>query len=201
MRHPPGNFAKLLFTILLMLLVIYFLAADIVNVLTPITQNALRSLKGGSWLGYRLGYFGTLVLMLSMFYSVVKRLSVKHIRFLGGRRLWLQIHIVLAIVGSTAILIHTGLPFSFRYYDPFKYIRLIQGGGAGLVGFAGLATWFLPLILISGFAGRYLLNRFDSNLRVWFRYWHTLHILLTAGLYVTGLIHLMVVVWLRFITI
>ncbi len=187
--------------LLLMLLVIYFVAADIVNVLTPLPLDVFRGLKGGSWLGYRLGYYGTLVMVASMFYSIVKRLDIRYVRLLGGSGLWLQIHIVLAIVGSAAVLIHAGLPFSFRYYDPFRYIRLFQGGTAGLVGFAGLATWFIPLILLSGFVGRYLFKRFDAGLKGWFRYWHTLHIVLTAGLYVTGVIHLVVIVWLRFITL
>lgn len=191
----------IIFTILLMFTVVYFIAADLSNILTPIPLDPFRRLSGGSWLGYRLSYYGTLLLVSSMFYSVVKRLDPKHSRTLGGNRLWLQIHIILAVTGSLLILIHAGLPFSFRYYDPFRYIRLLRGGAAGLVGFAGLATWFIPLALLSGFIGRYLYKRMGTDLKQWFRYWHSLHIIITAGLYITGIIHLVVIVWLKFITL
>lgn len=181
--------------------IIYFIVADVSNILTPIPPDPLRSLKGGSWLGYRMGYYGTLLMVASMFYSVVKRLGPRYGRMLGGSRLWLQIHILLAIAGSLMVLIHAGLPFSFKYYDPFKYIRLAQGGAAGLVGFAGLATLIIPLALVSGFIGRYLYKRIGVGYRKVFRYWHTAHIMLTGGLYVTGVVHLIVVVWLRFVTL
>jgi len=201
LRRSRRVWPTVLLITLLILFIVYFIAADLPNILTPIPLDPFRGLKGGSWLGYRLGYYGTLIMATSMFYSIVKRLDPKYKQMLGGSRLWLQIHIILAIGGSIAVLVHAGLPFSFRYYDPFKYIRLFRGGAAGLVGFAGLATWFIPLTLLSGFIGRYLYKRMDVGLRRWFRYWHTLHIVLTAFLYSTGVTHLMVVVWLRFITL
>jgi hypothetical protein len=37
----------------------------------------LKDLKGGSWLGYRLGYFGTILLLVAQIYTVVKRLPFK----------------------------------------------------------------------------------------------------------------------------
>ena len=185
-----------------MVIVIYFIIIDIRNILTPIPVNPFRGLKGGSWLGYRTGYYGTLLLVASIFYSVIKRLPPRHIQRLGGTRLWLNIHIWLAVSGSILILLHAGFPFEFRYWDPFRYIRLAQGGAVtGLVGFAGLATLIIPFALASGFIGRYLFKRVGGRVRLIFRYWHALHIILTGGLYAAGVVHLILVVWLRFITI
>jgi hypothetical protein len=184
-----------------MLFIVYFILADIANVLTPIPLDPFRGLNGGSWLGYRLGYYGTLLLVISMGYSVVKRLSPSQARRVGGNRLWLSIHIWLAIIGSFMVLVHAGFPFDFRYYNPFKYVRLAGGGAAGLVGFAGLATLIIPFALASGFIGRYLFKRAEGEIKVVFRYWHVLHIILTGALYVTGVIHLILVVWFRFVTL
>ena len=184
-----------------MLFIVYFILADIANILTPIPQDPFRGLKGGSWLGYRLGYYGTLLLVTSMVYSVVKRLKPRQTRRVGGSRLWLNIHIWLAIIGSLMVLVHAGFPLDFRYYDPFKYVRLARGGVAGLVGSAGLATLIIPFALVSGFIGRYLFKRAEGDIRVVFGYWHVLHIILTGALYVTGVIHLILVVWFRFVTL
>ena len=191
----------LIFVLVLMLFIVYFILADIANVLTPIPLDPFRGLNGGSWLGYRLGYYGTLLLVISMGYSVVKRLSPSQARRVGGNRLWLSIHIWLAIIGSFMVLVHAGFPFDFRYYNPFKYVRLAGGGVAGLVGFAGLATLIIPFALASGFIGRYLFKRAEGEIKVVFRYWHVLHIILTGALYVTGVIHLILVVWFRFVTL
>jgi len=169
--------------------------------LTPIPQDPLRGLKGGSWLGYRTAYYGTILLVASMIYSIVKRLNPRLCKKLGGRNLWLQIHIWLAITGSILILIHAGLPFDFKYYDPFKYIRLAQGGIAGLVGFSGLATLIIPFALMSGFIGRYLYGRVRQDLKSVFKYWHIVHIVVTGALYSTGVIHLIIVVWFKFVTL
>ena len=191
----------MIFVLVFMLFILYFILVDIANVLTPIPLDPFRSLKGGSWLGYRLGYYGTLLLVISMGYSVVKRLSPSQARRVGGNRLWLSIHIWLAIIGSFMVLVHAGFPFDFRYYNPFKYVRLAGGGVAGLVGFAGLATLIIPFALASGFIGRYLFKRAEGEIKVVFRYWHVLHIILTGALYVTGVIHLILVVWFRFVTL
>ena len=184
-----------------MLFIVYFILVDIANVLTPIPLDPFRGLIGGSWLGYRLGVYGTLLLVFSMVYSLVKRLRPSQIRRVGGSRLWLNIHIWLAIIGSGMVLVHAGFPFDFRYYDPFKYVRLAGGGVAGLVGFAGIATLIIPFALVSGFIGRYLFKRAEGDVKVAFGYWHVLHIILTGALYVTGVIHLILVVWFRFVTL
>ncbi|MFQ6134614.1 MAG: hypothetical protein ACE5KU_02215 [Nitrososphaerales archaeon] len=191
----------LVFILALMFFIVYFIVADISNILTPTPLDPFRGWKGGSWLGYRMGYYGTLLMVASMFYSIVKRLEPRYGKMLGGGRRWLQIHIWLAIIGSLMVLIHAGLPFDFRYYDPFKYIRLAQGGAAGLVGFAGLATLIIPFALVSGFIGRYLYKRAGGGVKRAFGYWHTIHIILTGALYVTGVIHLILVVWFRFVTL
>lgn len=199
--HLFSNRRILFFILVLMLFIVYFLFADIANILKPIPLDPFRGLKGGSWLGYNLGYFGSLLLVVSLVYSIVKRLNPEQVRRVGGSGLWLNIHIWLAIIGSLMVLVHAGFPFDFRYYDPLKYVRLARGGVAGLVGFAGLATLIIPFALVSGFIGRYLFKRTEGDIRGVFRYWHVIHIILTGALYVTGVIHLILVVWFRFITI
>jgi hypothetical protein len=182
----------LVIIISMMLFVILFVLADISNVLTPIPLDPFTGIKGGSWLGYRFGYYGTLIITISLIYSIVKRLNPRQQRNFGGLRLWFTIHIWLSIIGSLMILTHAGFPFDFKYYDPLKYIRLTQGGLAGFVGAAGIA---------SGFIGRYLYTRSEGRFLIIFRYWHFIHIILTSGLFVTGSIHLILVVWFKFLTV
>ena len=53
------------------------LALDLPTLLQPMPIYVLKDLKGGSWLGYRLGYFGTILLLVAQLYTVVKRLPFK----------------------------------------------------------------------------------------------------------------------------
>jgi hypothetical protein len=191
----------LVIIISMMSFVILFVLADISNVLTPIPLDPFIGIKGGSWLGYRFGYYGTLIITISLIYSIVKRLNPKQQRNIGGLRLWFTIHIWLSIIGSLMILTHAGFPFDFKYYDPLKYIRLTQGGLAGFVGTAGIASLIIPFLMISGFIGRYLYTRSEGRFLIIFRYWHLIHIILTSVLFVTGSIHLILVVWFKFLTI
>ncbi len=193
--------AVLILVLMLIFIILYFILSDISSILTPVPLDPLSRWKGGSWLGYRMGYYGTLIIVLSMIYSIIKRLKPKQIINLGGIRLWLHLHISLAITGSIMVLIHAGFPLNFRYYDLFKYIRLAQGGVAGLVGFAGLATLIIPFILLSGFIGNYLFKYARGDVKRVFSYWHAIHIILTAFLYLTGIIHLILVSWYGFITL
>jgi hypothetical protein len=150
----------------------------------------LKDLKGGSWLGYRLGYFGTILLLVAQLYTVVKRLPFK--RAVHWRSLLLKIHIYLSCLGSAAVFIHAGLPFSFKYWNPFKYIDLLTGLPAGLVGFSGLATWMLAVCGLSGLIGRYLYARI--RLVKPFTLWRRIHVWLAVALYVCSLIHVTMVV-------
>ncbi len=97
------------------------------------------------------------------------------------------------------ILVHSGLPFSFTYADPFAHIY--PGLGIrGLVGVQGLAAWLTLILLGSGLFGRYLYGRLRiGRLRI-FRRWLFLHICLSGALYVSGVFHLVIAVSLRHIS-
>jgi len=142
--------------------------------------------KGGGSLGYKFGYVGSLILLLSMLYSF--KISSRN------KRKWLNLHCNLSIVGSILILIHSGFPFSFTFFNPFEHIKLGLGF-EGLVGVQGLATWFTLFVLISGIFGKYLYSKF--LLSKIFKAWLDFHVTLTGGLYVTGLFHLIISVYLK----
>ena len=62
-----------------------------------------------------LAYIGLSLTVVAQAYTVVKRIGIpEYIRKLGGAGLWLNIHIVMSLVGFFAILIHAGFPFQFR---------------------------------------------------------------------------------------
>ena len=181
---------SLIITILAISLVAYLLLLDLPTLFQPMPMHVFKDLKGGSWLGYKLGYFGTVLILLAQLYTVVKRLPFK--RALRWRQLLLQIHIYLSAIGSVAVFIHSGLPFSFKYANPFKYIDLLLGMPAGLVGFSGLATWILAACVVSGLIGKYLYTQI--RLAKPFRYWRRIHIWLAIALYISSLVHITMVV-------
>lgn len=182
---------RLITAILAISVVVFLLTLDLPTLLQPVPISVFRDVKGGSWLGYRLGYFGTIIIILAQLYTVVKSLPFK--RAFRWRSTWLKTHIYLSGIGSALVLIHSGLPFSFKYVNPFKYIDLFLGLPAGLVGFSGLATWILGICVLSGLIGRYLYTRVRVLAKP-FRYWRAVHIWLTISLYISGLIHIILVV-------
>ena len=190
-----GHITSLFVVIVPILVVAYFLALASPELLYSPTPVLLKSIKGGSWLGHRLSYVGALLILIAQLYSILKRLPIAPRRLV---RAWLRIHIILGIVGSLLIFVHSGLPFSFKYLNPIKYISLFSGLPAGLVGTAGLATWFLLVCLISGIVGRYLYPR--SHVKKVFRYWRRAHLVFAICLFITLVIHLTLVVLLRFRT-
>jgi len=159
----------------------------------------LRLLKGGAPIGYKLGYLGAVIIVASQFYSIQKRLHPKYTRRLGGRRFWLRIHCLVDVFAIVMVSIHAGFPFSFTYADPFRHIRPLWGV-KGWVGVSGLATWFLLATLVSGLYGRYLHSRLDTEMVRWFRSWRLLHIVISTLLYTTGMLHLYISVWLKYIS-
>jgi len=71
-----------------------------------------RDRTSGTDYGLLLGYVGLSLTIVAQVYTVVKRIGVpEYIRKLGGAGLWLNIHIVVSLVGFFAILIHAGFPF------------------------------------------------------------------------------------------
>lgn len=182
-------------------LALYILISESSQLISPPPPDPFYRVKGGSWLGYRLGHVGSLLILAAQVYSIVKRLPPKYWKVTGGRRTWLKTHVALGSAGSVLVLIHSGLPFSFKYADPLRYLQLFSTLPTGLVGSSGLATWFLLLCLASGLTALYLSQRSSVVHIRCLRYWRTAHILFGAGLYLTGLTHLILVAWFKLITI
>ena len=78
-------------------------------------DNFLQDYQGGTDWGLLLAYIGLSLTVVAQAYTVVKRIGIpEYIRKLGGAGLWLNIHIVVSLVGFFAILVHAGFPFQFR---------------------------------------------------------------------------------------
>lgn len=144
-------------------------------------NNFLQDYQGGTDYGLLFGYVGLSLTVAAQFYTVVKRVGVpEYIRKLGGAKLWLNIHIVVSLVGFFAILVHAGLPFQFRSSNLLAH------------GYAALATWLLLVTTISGVFGRYLYRHLPALKRA-FAVWKPTHLVVTALFFVFALLHVWVV--------
>jgi hypothetical protein len=132
------------FRILLVLLyvaglgsVAYFLAAGAFYYLTPVQERARHPLywtfKPGGSLGLRFGMAGLAMMTLMHAYSARKRL--RPLRRLGALRKWLDVHILLGILGPLFVVLHS----SFKV--------------GGLV---SISFWSMVAVALSGVFGRYL---------------------------------------------
>ncbi|MCS6785189.1 MAG: hypothetical protein NZ581_08365 [Candidatus Caldarchaeum sp.] len=142
--------------------------------------------KGGGYFGYRLGYAGTVMLVAAQAYLFRP----------GGlsKLTWLETHCYLTTAGGVLILIHSGFPYSFTYWN--FYERIYPSLGIqGLIGMQGLAAWLVLLLIASGVYGRYLYGK----ARV-FKQWHLFHSVLSGILYVAGVIHLIIAVSLKHVS-
>ncbi|MEM4312334.1 MAG: hypothetical protein QXX95_08090 [Nitrososphaerales archaeon] len=180
---------SLLFTIAIYLL---YLATPALFI--SITFFSFLSLKGGGSLGYKLGFIGSLMLLIAQSYSF-KIFSIK------GKNIaksWLNMHCYLSITGGILILIHSGFPFSFTYANFFSHIY--PGRGLeGLVGVQGLAAWLILVLIFSGIYGKYLYGKINLRWKP-FRHWLLFHITLTGVLYVTGIVHLIITQVLEYVS-
>jgi hypothetical protein len=87
----------------------------------------------GDLVGHFLGIIGfTLMLLTETLYSLRKRAMG---RPRGSMRTWLQVHIVMGIVGPYLVLLHTAWSFN---------------------GLAGVLTLMTAIVVVSGFIGRYI---------------------------------------------
>lgn len=144
-------------------------------------NNFLQDYQGGTDYGLLLGYVGLSLTIVAQAYTVVKRIGVpEYIRKLGGAGLWLNIHIVVSLVGFFAILIHAGFPFQFRSSNLWSH------------GYAALATWLLLVTTISGVFGRYLYRHLPAFKRA-FAIWKPAHLVVTALFFLFALVHVWVV--------
>ena len=117
-RRPVELMASLL--IVVVVTILYILAA----------QGGLPRPSG--FLGHSLGIMGfSLMICAETLYSLRKRSSVLR----GRTSVWLQVHIVMGIVGPYLVLLHSAGRFQ---------------------GVAGLVMLMTVLVVISGFVGRYI---------------------------------------------
>jgi hypothetical protein len=115
----------------------YFFAAGASYYLTPVAERARHPLywtfKPGGSLGLRFGMAGLAMMTVMHLYSVRKRL--RPLRRLGALRKWLDLHILLGILGPLFIVLHS----SFKV--------------GGLV---SISFWSMVAVALSGVFGRYL---------------------------------------------
>jgi len=184
------------------LAVAFFLALGSLQLLQEIPAYTIEDLsakvlKGGSPIGFKLAYFGTALLVAGQFYSLRKTMTPIRQTRIGSRKSWLRAHCFLDIMGSALLLVHSGFPFSFRYANPVPYLRP-SWGLIGLAGLQGFAAWLILLTLVSGFVGEKL--RTSPSLSRFLRPWLNTHILLTCLLFVFGIVHLIIVLWLKYVS-
>jgi hypothetical protein len=115
----------------------YFLAGGASYYLTPVGERARHplywSLKPGGSRGLLFGVAGLLMMTVMHLYSARKRLRL--LRRLGPLRNWLDLHILLGILGPLFVVLHS----SFKV------------GGLVAVSF-----WSMVAVALSGVFGRYL---------------------------------------------
>lgn len=183
------------------LLVAFFLVVGFWQLFQEIPSYTVENfsakiLKGGSPIGYKLAYFGTILLVTGQLYTLRKGMTrVPHSR-VGSRTSWLRAHCYLDMAGALLLLMHSGFPLSFRYANPFPYLRP-NWGLIGLVGIQGFAAWLVLVTMISGLVGEQLRTNALGNRLL--RPWLSTHILLTCLLFVFGIIHLFIVLWLKYV--
>jgi len=102
--------------------------------------DALLHAYGLYWIGRYLGIPGTILILLSFFYSMRKRKLIRS----GNPKTLLQLHEVLTWLGALMILVHAGI----HVYAILPWLALL----------AMLVT------LASGMTGQYLLGRSRSHL-------------------------------------
>jgi len=184
------------------LLVAFFLVLGFWQLFREIPSYTIENfsakiLKGGSPIGYKLAYVGTILLVTGQLYTLRKGMTRVPRGRVGSRRSWLRAHCYLDMAGALLLLMHSGFPLSFRYANPFPYLRP-NWGLIGLAGVQGFAAWLVLVTMISGLVGEQLrTSAFGSYL---FRLWLKTHILLTCLLFVLGITHLLIVVWFKYVS-
>jgi hypothetical protein len=186
-------------TVAVLLLIVSWLLSQAVPALSsPIKPTTPHlDIRGGGWLGYRLGFAGSLLLVLAQIYSF-KLHSILSSKV--SPRAFLDMHCYLSIAGALLILVHSGFPVPALAVQPLEHIH--PGKGLeGLVGVQWLAMWLVIILVASGVYGKYLYwRRPPTGPFKPFRYWLVFHIAVSGVLYVTGVTHLILVLVIKHIT-
>lgn len=157
----------------------------------------IDSIKGGSLLGYKLGYMGAILLIVSQFYSIRMRIGIRHssMRVIPARE-WLKMHSYTGLAGAVLILVHSGFPLTLTYAKFWEH--LYPGLGIiGLIGAHSLAAWLTLVVAASGFLGLWLHGRSRIHVSSSVKHWLRLHVALSGALYVAGTSHLLIAVLLK----
>lgn len=190
------NILRISIVVVLVLIAGWLLSLAIPALFIPIRQTTFfLDIKGGGWLGYRLGFAGSVLLLAAMFYS----LKLHTLNSKVSAKAILDLHCYLSIAGGLAVLIHSGFPIPGLTLNPFT--RIHPGRGLeGLVGVQWIAAWLVLILVVSGVYGKYLYGRRPpTGPFKLFRSWHVFHVTLSGALYVTGVIHLISVLVVRHI--
>lgn len=145
------------------------------EIITKREKTLWQKMKGGSPLGHSLGILGTAFVAVAQLYSLRKReVAVQR----GSVKTWLKLHVCLGLLGPFLVLLHAGFPFEFKYAELFKE------------GFAGLSTYLMLIVVVSGFTGRYLYRRMDERGKRLFKRWRSVHIPLVGVLFFVIVVHI-----------
>ena len=113
---------------------------------TPLSERghaaAHRLLRPAGRGGQIFGIGGTLITLATLLY--VLRKKFRRLSRFGAQKNWLEVHIFCGIVGPVLITLHTALKFN---------------------GVVSIAYWSMVLVVLSGFAGRYLYVRVPRTIR------------------------------------
>lgn len=155
---------------------------------TPIKQTTFfLDIRGGGWLGYRLGFAGALLLLAAQIYSF--KLHLPKTSKISSKAM-LDMHCYLSIAGTLLILIHSGFPMPALTVQPLEHIHLGRGL-EGLMGVKWMAAWFALILMASGVYGKYLYGKRPPKEPFKpFRNWLAIHLAVSGALYVTGVVHL-----------
>ncbi len=162
-------------------------------ILATIITDAVLHLLDMTWVGRWLGIPGTLLILLSFFYSLRKR---KMINF-GKPKTLLFLHETLTWTGSLFILVHAGI----HIYDILPWLAILA----------------MLINIISGLTGKYLLDRsrrhiadkkqyyaeqglpeeeiernlfWDASTFDLMKKWRVIHLPITLGFGVLALVHI-----------
>lgn len=116
-------------------IIIPFLITTLILGVATMAGDALLHYLNLVWLGRYLGILGTLLIILSLYYSLRKRKYVQA----GSPQAWLRFHEYSAWFGSIMVLVHSGVHFNSIL--PW------------------LATAAMSVNVLSGMVGKFLLGR------------------------------------------
>ena len=145
------------------------------EIITRKGKTFWQKMKGGSTIGYYLGIIGTALVVISQFYSLRKReMAIQK----GSIKTWLKLHAYFGLLGPLLVLLHAGLPFEFKYSELFN------------AGTAGLSTYLMIIVVVSGFIGWHLYRLMDERGKKLFKYWRDVHIPLVGVMFISIAIHI-----------